>query len=449
RRLQRRAEREEEQDRARENTEPSPPTARRTASPAPRPAARRLRPPPTERPDRATGQILVVTRPPGLTIYIDGEPKDITPAKITVKPGRHYVQIRLAQRELFRRSVRVASNAVEAVDVDLSAKFERVASIASATARPGVQRASIENDDRLDLVDLINPETKGTRTPVDGDGQLDLVKLIERDQPPSRDERLDAEGNLDLVGLIEGREDKSDSTPKDSASQASPGNEQGPAQQDAENTPRRIYVLAPSGVDAEGLRRGLRRHLNDVEVTLFSNESALKAKAAAMPPSAVLGPSALISSLGWSPRLRTAGAAESNSAVYLVSVGAPLERDKWSSATVGVVSVNSRTDAARYVQKSLQLPSAPKVRKVSKTDDLLPLLQFKMVDAVLVNAVRLPRLKNRTKLALSTQQVASSEEEGLAAGFSDAASRADIEQQLLGLNRSARDEMGTGKWVIR
>jgi len=86
---------------------------------------------------------------------------------------------------------------------------------------------------------------------------------------------------------------------------------------------------------------------------------------------------------------------------------------------------------------------------VSKTDDLLPLLQFKMVDAVLVNAVRLPRLKNRTKLALSTQQVASSEEEGLAAGFSDAASRADIEQQLLGLNRSARDEMGTGKWVIR
>ena len=430
RRVRRRALREQQP----RQQEPEPVAARRIVRRRPRRST-----PSTDKPADEPGQIIVVTRPPGLTIYLDGDPRDITPAKLTVKPGRHRVQIRLAQRELFRKTVRVAAGEVEAVDADLREKFQASALGRSTSAEKGVRRVSIANDARMDLVELINPGARPPPDNVDGEGKLDLVKLIERDNRAAapKKKQLDADGNLDLVGLIE-RAPK-DPEPEPTAATA-PGVSEAPSG-------RMLYVHAPTGIDADGLRRGLSRHLRGVRVALFASESALRAQAAKSPPDGVLASPSVIASLGYPSRLRTERAA-SGRTFYLVSKDEPLDRSRWAKATVGIVSSRPRAAVAREVQRSLGLSKPPSIRKVSKADDLLPLLQFRMVDAVLVEPARIARLKGRTKLTLASQKIVEpTNGASLAAGFANVASRDAIERQLLGLGESARDEMGTGKWV--
>ena len=446
-----------------EEPTPAPRRSRPTRASSRRSVARRAAPD-TKR--DGTGQIIIVTRPPGLTIYVDGEPRDITPAKLTVSPGRHRIQIRLAQRELLRRIVRVAAGEVEAVDADLTDEFRDPEPTISSAPGDDVRRAALANDDRLNLVGLINPNAAPDKAPVDGDGQLDLVELIERDpsraRKPSADQ-LDAEGNLDLVGLIEPQGRVRGDAPPDrvrgsalaartSARATDRSKDRAELDPDGENGRRsaasrpKMYVYVPAGGD--GLRRGFRRHLVNVDIEVFSSEAGLKTRAAQVPPDVVVGSPSLLQSLGWAAQLSTEGGGSATAMAYLVSKSEPLVRAKWAQSTVGIVSAKPRADAARSVQRQLGLPRPPKIRKVSKTDDLLPLLQFDMVDAVLVDAQRLPRLKNRTKLSLATQEVSGAKPIGrLAAGFSNAASRDEIEQKLLGLKESARAEMGTGKWV--
>ena len=431
RRLRRRAELE------REERDPPEPAPIRPAPPPPSSTKIRRR---EAREDSrpAWGQLLVVTRPPGLTVYVDGDPRDITPAKIRVTAGSHRVRVRLGQRELLQRTVRVRSGEVEAVDADLTEKFNQppplaAEPIAASRTTPALPRATLENDESLDLVELIAPKTATNKEPVD-DRQLDLVELIERDGiegQPAADAAVDEPTNADLVARAPST-DKAPVAPDSAAGDA-----------------RRIFVLAPAGINAGGLQRGLRRHLAGVEVRLFSSRAELKAEASKTQPDAVLASPSMLKSIGWAARLSAIQPSEGRN-MHLVSVGDPLARARWAEATIGVVSAKPRNDAARAAQATLRLSKTPKIRKVSKADDLLPLLQFRMVDAVLVDSSALPRLKKRTKLALSTQEVTGSRGgEALAAGFSDAASRSEIERQLLGLNESAREEMGTGKWVIQ
>ncbi|MGC4116682.1 MAG: PEGA domain-containing protein [Myxococcales bacterium] len=106
---------------------PEPPRAKAP----PKVAVARADPPrPSEPP--ANGTLLVVSTPPGILIQIDGQPSDVTPARIQVPPGAHSVVLVRGDTRLFERQVKVSSNAVASVDADLSAQLApKVAAVPS------------------------------------------------------------------------------------------------------------------------------------------------------------------------------------------------------------------------------------------------------------------------------------------------------------------------------
>ncbi|HEY3452910.1 MAG TPA: PEGA domain-containing protein [Myxococcales bacterium] len=107
---------------------PPPPPAPKTApepvrsKPVPKVAVLRADPPRTPEPP-ASGTLLVVSTPPGVLVHVDGQPSDVTPARISVSPGSHSVVLIRGDARLFERQVKVASGAVASVDADLSAQL--------------------------------------------------------------------------------------------------------------------------------------------------------------------------------------------------------------------------------------------------------------------------------------------------------------------------------------
>lgn len=114
-----------------EAPEPEPEPDPTPTRPAPEPAARRARvePPPPPPPSRRTraveapapeaGLILVTAEPAGLGVYVDGAPKDLTPTRVEVSPGRHELELRRGNQVVLRKSVSVPSGGVAVVDDDL------------------------------------------------------------------------------------------------------------------------------------------------------------------------------------------------------------------------------------------------------------------------------------------------------------------------------------------
>ena len=73
-------------------------------------------PPPKPKP----GIVMIATKPPGLVIRLDGRVRDLSPARIETKPGRHEITIFSGDRLLFRRQVDVISGHSARIDEDLS-----------------------------------------------------------------------------------------------------------------------------------------------------------------------------------------------------------------------------------------------------------------------------------------------------------------------------------------
>jgi hypothetical protein len=102
-----------------------------------------------------------------------------------------------------------------------------------------------------------------------------------------------------------------------------------------------------------------------------------------------------------SPALQGQRAGSSEERYSLVSVGSPPEPGKVQS--VGALNLLGRDGTSNFV-KSL-LGASPKLERVSKVEDLLPLLQMQLVDAILLPGRFFSELRAASKLALAAREL--------------------------------------------
>ncbi|MBK6689505.1 MAG: PEGA domain-containing protein [Deltaproteobacteria bacterium] len=379
---------------------PPPAPSTRTARRAVR-DARPSRPPPAAKEDPTPAKLLVTTQPPGLTIFVDGQARDLTPAKMDLEAGRHQVRIQLGERVLLERQVNLVAGGIESVDADLS----REANVAPSAM---VDATKVE---RSPDPTVVPPKPPADPVDVDGRGQLDLVGLIER-------QALDDKKTPPPV-----------LPPKPK--------EGGPL----------LYVFVPSSFGGSRVVTGLKSSLGDVQVRSFGRWKELETQLATEKPDAVLGPGSLLKGSGLPPRLEAQiGSAEVAS--ELVAIGKVPPRAQWTNLTIGTVAEGPRSETETTVAGLLGLDKAPRVRTVAKIDDLLSLLQFKQANLVIVPTAELSRLKSRTRLDLSSQPLVSTPRLLALAVLSESRGNS-IESRLADLSSEANAGMGTGKWVKR
>ena len=205
-----------------------------------------------------------------------------------------------------------------------------------------------------------------------------------------------------------------------------------------------LFIWAPPWIRESGVISVLRANLSGIEIRAFSRQESLLTAIRMNPPDAIM-------SLGnrlkpWSREPALEADFRPRQDLHLVSIDAVIPKARWSTVTYGIVDYGDRTQSEAFVAHVLQLRRKPKLRRVSKVDDLLPLLQFKMADAVLVRTPAWRRLQRRTRLNLRAVRIAEPPRR-LAVTFPPGGRRRAIERRLLELNPRARAQIGIERWV--
>lgn len=90
----------------------------------------------------------------------------------------------------------------------------------------------------------------------------------------------------------------------------------------------------------------------------------------------------------------------------LTSISEGFDLSNLSEKRIGVVNFLGRSETAEYVQEVLN--KGVSVKTVTKIEDLLPLLTFRMADAVLVTEKEVNFLKQKSKMTFSTHEISDS-----------------------------------------
>ena len=206
----------------------------------------------------------------------------------------------------------------------------------------------------------------------------------------------------------------------------------------------RLIVYLHTEVKSRALEVVLTRQMPGIEVTVcgryrdFTRELS-KSHDAALALEPVLQANALTGDLRG-----IRGGRDTEPYVLLSSEGT-IDAARFPSLVLGAVDVLGREGTTELVKSLLGLETAPEIKFVIKSEDLLPLLQFQSANAVLLPEREAVRTKTLTKLDLQITPL------GTRVGLPAVAFRSDAGRQLirplvLGLDSATNGKLGVDSW---
>lgn len=165
-----------------------------------------------------------------------------------------------------------------------------------------------------------------------------------------------------------------------------------------------LYVFLPSTSRPKVIQERLSKACKNIEIISFGKIEDLKARIVSAPPTAVLSlPKVLALFDEYSVVFSGTINGSREQKYVLLSVDKKAKLDGLATARVGVVDFLGRREMEKFL--GLQLPALPKFKRVTKVEDLLPLLNFKMVDAILLPDSHVSFLQGKSKLNLVATQI--------------------------------------------
>lgn len=228
--------------------------------------------------------------------------------------------------------------------------------------------------------------------------------------------------------------------------------------------PAKVYVFYPTLIRPLALQEALAEKCPGLSITVFGRLTDFQAKVAADPPDALLAQAAVLAQFAsYRPRLQGLRKGSPTESYVLLSIDKPADPAKMEGATLGVVGLLERKPMADFVGSLVA--GSPRLDRVTKVEDLLPLLTFRAVSAVLVSEpiAREFRRKSQAnlvsarlegaKVGLVSLAVRRAPEAGIAGGGKGAGVDGDggfPEQELvkavLGLGAGEMELLGVDAW---
>ena len=211
---------------------------------------------------------------------------------------------------------------------------------------------------------------------------------------------------------------------------------------DAAGLPR-LYVFANADMRAHALENELEAVLPGVDVVVFSRirgfEEALLAR-----PEAVLAPRQVLEGFGLKPELQGYRGAKATEPYVLISNNVPLTPGDLQGRTLGTVDVLGRRKMEEFVAGVLGVP-APRLKHVTHERDLLALLQFDAVAAVLTSERWSVLLREKSEMNLRTTLLKN--EVGLAAvAFHSPQAKNALESKIKSAGARLNNALGVTQW---
>ncbi|HEY0707781.1 MAG TPA: hypothetical protein VGG33_13340, partial [Polyangia bacterium] len=205
-----------------------------------------------------------------------------------------------------------------------------------------------------------------------------------------------------------------------------------------------LYVYLHTDAKVAELERRLKARMTGLKVTVFGRFRDFEEAMVARPPEAVMALPLLLTNQGLPTTLQGFRNNQDGESYALISVERPLD-GSLAGKTIGAVDLLGREGTQAFVG-SLLGTSDLRIKRVTKTEDLLPLLQFSAADAVLVSKRLGETLATRTRMPLRAREVPGARVKLPAVGVRDARARATVLQQIQGLDGATNGILGVDAW---
>lgn len=205
-----------------------------------------------------------------------------------------------------------------------------------------------------------------------------------------------------------------------------------------------LYVYVHTDTKSATLEKALQDRLPGVGVTVFGRFRDFEEAMTSRRPDAVVAFGPLLASQNVPVALQGLRGEHDWEPYVLLSNGAALE-GPLSGRTIGVVDLLGRDGTQEFVTKLLKT-SDLKLKRVTKMEDLLPLLQFSAADAVLVPAAEVKSVTERSRLPLKVRELPEARVSLPAVGVLNGKARDVVTKQIQGLDGETNRTLGVDRW---
>jgi len=205
----------------------------------------------------------------------------------------------------------------------------------------------------------------------------------------------------------------------------------------------KVYVFTVTSIRPHVLQKMLETSLPGMSVTVFGRVGDFSRALEEAPPDAALANSPVLSAFGQKPEvqgLKNASPQED----YLVVSEDDVKPGALADLTIGCLDLMGRKGLPAFVASLLGLPREPAIQRVTKTEDLLQLLQFKRADAILIPERFMSDLQARTKMELKILRLPSAKV--LRVGIAFPGNRQAVEGPIRALPAAVLEQLGVDHW---
>ncbi len=205
-----------------------------------------------------------------------------------------------------------------------------------------------------------------------------------------------------------------------------------------------LYVFVPTEVRANIMQQKISDICKDVDVTVFGRAKDFHKEVQSAPPHAILSLLPVIERSGsFSTALKGVRDGTSEEDYVLVSVDKPIDITSIGDKKIGVVDLLGRKPMGQFISQLFQ--TDVKLKRVTKVEDLLPLLTFGAVDGIFISEALYNQLKSKSNLNLVSTRL--NIKVGLvSAALLDAKAKDKISKCIQGFDGELNETLGVEQW---
>ena len=205
-----------------------------------------------------------------------------------------------------------------------------------------------------------------------------------------------------------------------------------------------LYVYVHTDSKSATLEKTLQDRMPSLTVTVFGRFRDFEEAMTTRRPDAVVALQALLASQNVPVALQGLRSEHDWEPYVLLSPGPAIE-GSLSGKVIGVVDLLGRDGTQQFVTKLLKTPDL-KLKRVTKMEDLLPLLQFSAADAVLVPAAAVKSVTERSRLPLKVREMPDARVGLPAVGVLNSKVRDLMVKQIQSLDGDTNHTLGIDRW---
>jgi hypothetical protein len=208
----------------------------------------------------------------------------------------------------------------------------------------------------------------------------------------------------------------------------------------------KIYVFYPTTVRPQVVQQNLLKACLGAEIIVFARYNDFIAKTVLDSPAAVITKTIVLEQMGnYAIKLNGAFKGTTDEQYVILSVNEKLDPTMITAETmIGMIDFLGRKEMAAFISSFFTI--SPKLKRVTKIEDLLPLLTFNMSQGILISEREVSYFKQTSNLNFIVTALAKSKVGIVALGIKNNTTSPEILKAIKGLDNETNAMLGVDQW---